>query len=416
MDPGDRLTLTATGVAAGGDALARAEDGRVVFVAGALPGERVEAEVVASKADFLRATTVEVLDASPERTVPPCAHFFAGCGGCDLQHASLAGQREVKRAIVVDALRRIGRIPEPPVLEAVHGVPAEGYRTTVRATVDAAGVPGLRRRGGHDHVAVPGCVIAAPAVRQVLAEGRFPGAREVLIRASLATGHVVCVPAPRVGAGATVPAGAKVIPSHALGHRNGAITEVVHGRRFRVSARSFFQSGPAAAELLVDAIDNALGKDLDGGGLLVDAYAGVGVVGAILAERHPGIRLECVESGRVAVEDALHNLKGFDAEVLEGDVTAWSTDEEPAAIVADPARTGLGPEAVDALAAAGAPTFVLVSCDPAALGRDARLLIARGYDLDRVRVLDLFPHTSHVEAVARFTRRETTPAPQGVRH
>ena len=71
MDPGDRLTLTATGVAAGGDALARAEDGRVVFVAGALPGERVDVEVVASKADFLRATTVEVLDASPHRTVPP---------------------------------------------------------------------------------------------------------------------------------------------------------------------------------------------------------------------------------------------------------------------------------------------------------------------------------------------------------
>lgn len=115
-------------------------------------------------------------------------------------------------------------------------------------------------------MAVPLCVIAAPPVQQVLSEGRFPGAREVLIRASLATGHVVCVLAPRVGRGVEVPAGVKVIPSHALGHRNGAVTEVVHGRRFRVSARSFFQSGPAAAELLVDAVDNALGKDLDGGG------------------------------------------------------------------------------------------------------------------------------------------------------
>ena len=408
MGPGDRLTLTTSGVAAGGDALARHEDGRVVFVAGALTGERVVAEVTEVKRDFLRTTAVEVLEASPRRTVPPCPHFLEGCGGCDLQHADLAGQREAKRAIVVDALRRLGRLEDPPVLEAVHGVPAEGYRTTVRAAVDREGLPRLRRRRSHEPVAVPGCVIAAPPVQQVLAEGRFPGAREVLIRASVATGHVVCVPAPRVGGGGKVPAGVKVIPAHALGHRNGAVTEVVHGRRFRVSARSFFQSGPAAAELLVDAVDNALGKDLDGGGLLVDAYAGVGVIAAVLADRHPGLRLECVESGRTAVEDALHNLKGFDAEVLEGDVSVWSTDEEPAAIVADPARAGLGPEAVEALAAAAAPTLVLVSCDPAALGRDTRLLDGRGYTLERVRVLDLFPHTSHVEAVARFTRRAPT--------
>ena len=401
------MTLFTTGVAAGGDALARDEDGRVVFITGALPGEEVVAEVREEKRDFLRADAVEVLAPSPRRAAPPCLHFLEGCGGCDLQHADPAGQRELKRAIVVDALRRLGRLADPPVLEAVHGIPADGYRTTVRALVDRDGVPGLRRRGGHDHVAVPGCVIAHPLVQQVLDTGRFPGAKEVLIRASAATGQVVCVPAPRVGARATVPPGAKVIPAHALAHRAGAVTEVVHGRRLRVSARSFFQSGPLAAELLVDAVDRALGHDLDDGGLLVDAYAGVGMIGAVLASRHPGLRLELVETGRTAVEDALHNLRGFDAEVLEGPVAAWATDEPPVAIVADPARTGLGGEAADALVAAAAPTLVLVSCDPASLGRDTHLLVERGYVLERVRVLDLFPHTSHVETVSRFTR----PAP-----
>jgi 23S rRNA (uracil1939-C5)-methyltransferase len=405
VNTGRHLTLATTGVAAGGDALARDEDGRVVFVAGALPGERVVAEVGEEKRDFLRAAAIEVLEPSPRRAVPPCLHFLEGCGGCDMQHADLTGQREVKRAIVVDALRRIGHLADPPVLEAVHGVPADGYRTTVRAAVDKDGVPGLHRRSGHDHVAIPGCVISHPLVQQVLAEGRFPGAKEVLIRASVATGQVVCVPAPRVGAKATVPTGVKVIPAHALAHRTGAVTEVVHGRRFRVSARSFFQSGPLAAEVLVDAVDRALGHDLDEGGLLVDAYAGVGVIGGVLATRHAGVRLELIESGRAAVQDALHNLRGFDAEVLEGHVSDWTTEEEPVAIVADPARSGLGPDATAAIAAAGAPTVVLVSCDPASLARDARLLLTRGYDLERVRVLDLFPHTSHVEAVARFTRR-----------
>ncbi|MEJ7765989.1 MAG: TRAM domain-containing protein, partial [Acidimicrobiales bacterium] len=152
MGPGDRLTLTTTGVAAGGDALARDEDGRVVFISGALPGERVVAEVGQVKRDFLRTSALNILEASPRRTAPPCVHFLEGCGGCDLQHADLAGQREVKRAIVVDSLRRLGRLEDPPVLDAVHGVPADGYRTTVRAAVDKEGLPRLRRRGSHDHV------------------------------------------------------------------------------------------------------------------------------------------------------------------------------------------------------------------------------------------------------------------------
>src|SRR5262245_45627846 len=119
-----------TGIAAGGDAIAREEDGRVVFVPGALPGERVRVELVEERRDFARARVLDVIDASPARVAPPCPELARGCGGCGWQHVEVGAQRELKTQIITDALRRIGKLEETPVLPAVE-LPAEGYRTTV---------------------------------------------------------------------------------------------------------------------------------------------------------------------------------------------------------------------------------------------------------------------------------------------
>jgi 23S rRNA (uracil1939-C5)-methyltransferase len=143
------------------------------------------------------------------------------------------------------------------------------------------------------------------------------------------------------------------------------------------------------------------------GGHLVDAYAGVGLFGATVgADRRA--RVTSIESDPSANDDARVNLAELDAVVVEGEVGRWRpAPGDPAVdvVVADPARTGLGRPGVAAVVAAAAPRIVLVSCDPASLARDARLLADAGYDAGAVSLVDAFPDTFHVEAVTRFDRR-----------
>jgi 23S rRNA (uracil1939-C5)-methyltransferase len=187
------------------------------------------------------------------------------------------------------------------------------------------------------------------------------------------------------------------------------VHELVAARRWRVSAGSFFQSGPDAAEVLIGSVVRALGDALGGGGHLVDAYCGVGLLGgAVVAAAPAGLRLTAVESQQTAVADAAANLADLDARVVRAEVAdaaAWragGSDAVVDAVVADPARPGLGRSAAAAVSECRAPVVVLVSCDPASLARDTTLLAGHGYALTRAEVVDLFPHTFHVETVSRF--------------
>jgi 23S rRNA (uracil1939-C5)-methyltransferase len=185
---------------------------------------------------------------------------------------------------------------------------------------------------------------------------------------------------------------------------HAAVHEEIGGRRWRISASSFFQSGPAAAEMLVDAVDRAVGDALPRGGALVDAYAGVGVVGGALAARQ-GVRLTAIEQHPAAVADARANLHDLDARIVAGPVESWRTGElHPDVVVADPPRSGLGRAGAGAVAAAGADRLVLISCDPASFARDVLLVAEAGYALRNWQVVDLFPHTTHLEVVGRLDR------------
>jgi 23S rRNA (uracil1939-C5)-methyltransferase len=393
------VELEITGVAAGGDGIARAEDGRVVFVEGALPGERVLVVTTEEKRDYLRARATDVIESSPDRVAPPCPAVAAGCGGCQWQHVSLEGQRRLKRDIVIDGLRRIAHLPDPPVAPTVDGVPAEAYRTTLRLAVDRDGRPAFHRWHSHERISVDTCLVAHPTLSDLAATCRLRGPKEVTLRVSAATGQRQIAPHP--------PRGRIDVPDDV--QVGGHIEEEVGGRRWRVSASSFFQSGPAAAELLVRHVLNAVGADLLPGAAVVDAYAGIGLLGGLLAAaaKEAGMRIDltAIESNPSAARDARVNLRGHNAKVLQLDVGEWEAPGRPTDIViADPARTGLGKPGVAALAAAGAEVFVLVSCDPASLARDTALLAHQGYRLTRVQVVDLFPHTVHVETVSRFDR------------
>ena len=390
------IDLAPTSMVAGGDALARDDDGRVVLVTGALPGERVRVALRDERRDFARGDVVEIIEASPHRRLPPCPFVAAGCGGCHWQHIEPAAQAGMKVEIVLDALRRIGGLTTPPPAQVV-AIPGEGYRTTVRVGVVDGRAAYHRARSAH-LVAIDRCLVAHPLLAELIADGRFGGADEVVLRASAATGERLVVARPRAD-GVRVPTDVVVVGKG--GARVGAIHEAVGGRTWRVSAASFFQAGPDAAEAVAIAVRGTAG-DVRDGSRIVDLYAGVGLLGGLVA-MDSGARLVSVEQGRSAAADARVNLADIGAKVVAAEVGRWHASPADL-VIADPARTGLGQPGVAALTATGAPTAVVVGCDPASFARDARLLAARGFRLETLTVIDAFPNTAHVEAVGRFSR------------
>jgi 23S rRNA (uracil1939-C5)-methyltransferase len=403
VEPGEEVAVT--GVAAGGEGVGRLGDGRVVFVRGALPGERVRITVADERKRFARGGLVEVVEAAPERAAPPCPQVAAGCGGCDWQHVAPGAQRALKGRIVTDALRRLGRVeaPEPDLGPALA---SEAWRTTVRAVVDDAGRAGFRFHHTHEPLAVGpgGCWVAHPLVDEILRDGLFPPpVREVTVRAGAMTGERLVICTPAVG-DSRVPDGVAVVGADELasGHR-AWIHEVVAGRRWRISAESFFQGRPDGAEALVEAVAGAVGEALSPGVTLVDLYSGVGLFAGVFGQRTGG-RVVTVESNRSAVADARINLADLDdTRIVRSDVRHWHPSAADV-VVADPSRRGLGPEVVPRIGATAASALALVSCDPGALGRDAGLLAAAGWRLESVQLVDLFPHTSHVEVVTGWIR------------
>jgi tRNA/tmRNA/rRNA uracil-C5-methylase (TrmA/RlmC/RlmD family) len=401
VPPADELDLRVERVVAGGAALARDATGRVVFVAGALPGERVIAAVERSARDFARAVTVEVVEASPMRVTAACPAVVRGCGGCDWQHVAPAHQAALKREIVADAFRRTARVADVAV-EGGPEVPASAGRTTIRVATGRPDGLGFRSRRSHDVVPITACPAAHPLVADLLGRVRWRGSGELVLRAAARTGERLAY-APPPGATARRDGAVEIleVPDGVAVGRGAAVHEVVRGVRLRVSAPSFFQPSPEGAEALVDAVRTLAGDALDGATAVADLYGGGGLFTACAVP--PSARAVLVESSASAVDDARVNLAGRDAVVLEGRV--GTVDVPPVDVaLADPPRAGLGRDGVAALVATRAGTVVLVSCDPVAGARDVRWLIDAGYQLRRVLAVDQFPHTSHVEVVSLLVR------------
>ncbi len=398
--PEHTARLRIESLVAGGDGLAREASGRVVFVPGVLPGEEVVARFVTAKRDFARAEVVEVLEPSPVRTTPPCPARARGCGGCDWQHVDPAAQLGVKADIVREALRRTARLPDARV-DAGGSVPSWGYRTSLRLAVDRSGRMSLRRPRTNEPVPLERCLVAHPALDELVEVVRARGADEVSLRVGAATGER--------SMWWTAPPGADVelrdVPADVSLGESAVVHEVVEGRSLRVSGASFFQSGPAAAELVVSTVRSLGGDELAAAGTVVDAYGGVGLFATTVVPDDGSVIL--VEGSPSACQDAEVNLQRHRtagrAAVVRSAVESWRPVRADV-VVADPSRQGLGAPAVATLAATEAPVMVLVGCDPVAFARDAGLLAAAGYRLDRAVALDLFPQTHHVEVVGRFER------------
>lgn len=388
-------------VAHGGEALGRL-DGKVVFVAGAMPGELVEVEIVADEERWARAELRRVLEPAAARRDPPCRHFGA-CGGCDWQFADYEAQLDWKRRVVAGQLRHLGGL-DVPVAATVPSPLPFGYRNRMDFSV-RAGRPALLRRRSGKRVIVEECLLLQENLAELFERlGPLRGVHRVVLRGSPRTGERLVavhgpVPPQAASWGTSVVAVGRrrVDPIHGRPWYH----EVVAGVRFRVSATSFFQVNTAGADLLVELVDAAC--DVGPDDTLVDAYAGVGLFAATVGRRAG--RVLAVEAARSSVADLRENAP--DVEVVRGEVerALLRLGEPWDVVIADPPRSGLGVHGVEAVCEGRPRTIVYVSCDPAALARDAAMLVERGYELEGVTPLDLFPQTHHVESVARFLAR-----------
>ncbi len=402
------MELVTGAIAAGGGCVARAEDGRVVFVRHALPGERVVARVTAETASFLRADAVEVIEPSADRVEPRCPHAGPGrCGGCDWQHVSLPAQRALKSTLVSEQLHRLAGIDVAVVVEEMDGAPdGLGWRTRVRFAVDRRGQVGFRRHRSHDIEPVESCPIAAPAVNRVgVGSIRWPGARHLEVTASPDGGApVVSVETGRKGL-ATRPetVGGLVVDGRVVREPPRSRFEVL-GHGFEVSSGVFWQVHPAAAAALTRSVLDGL--EPRAGERAADLFSGAGLFTVPLAEAvGPAGSVVAVERNPRACADAAGNARGFDqVEIVPSDVTAAIVSRRlgaPDVVVLDPARQGAGTEVMRALASLDPPPrrMASVSCDPATFSRDLRVMLDARWTLRSLRVFDLFPMTEHVELV-----------------
>jgi len=359
-----------------------------VFVRHTLPGETVRDVVTdgAEGSSFWRADAVQVFTQSPDRVPPPCPWSGPGrCGGCDWQHVSVPAQRALKAEVVREQLSHLAHLDVVVEVEPVPGdVEGLGWRTRVTWAVADDGAAGLRRHRSHEVVPVDSCRIAHPLVDEAGVTRRtWPGAGSVEVSASVATGERLVLPD---------------------GRGDGVLTEVVDGRAFRVTGGGFWQVHPGAAATLLAAVMQGLQPKP--GDTALDLYGGVGLFAARLAEAvGPTGRVTLVESDRVAVADARHNLAGLAAVRVErgrvDHVLRRLRTGRADLVVLDPPRSGAGRAVVDLVARQVRPRRVAyVACDPAALARDLTWFAERGYRLTGLRAFDIFPMTHHVECVA----------------
>jgi 23S rRNA (uracil1939-C5)-methyltransferase len=415
----------------GGAFLARV-DGKATFVPLTLPGEQARVRIVEDKRGYATAEADEIVEAAPQRVAPACSHFGA-CGGCQYQHANYAAQLEFKKAILRETLGR-GDVRAPEEIAVLAAEPW-GYRNRIRLALDAEGNPGYRERRSHATIAITECPIAAPLlVRAALQAGEILRERRLAVRAkeialfcdseecSLLM-SVLSYGAAKEGFEDFARALAGKIPELKgaellLDSRNGDLPRRVAqwgvssllyqaaGFNYRVDHGAFFQVNRWLVDALAEKVTNQ-----ERGGLAWDLFAGVGLFARRLAAQFE--QVIAVESAAAATEALTENLKGTNAtavkaatvDFLRGAAKSKRADLiVPDLIVVDPPRTGLGAETTELLANIAAPALTYVSCDPATLARDLKALVATGYSIDEMTLIDLFPQTFHLETMVRMRR------------
>lgn len=399
-----RLELRITRMAHGGEGIGTDPDGRVIFVAGALPGDTVAATITKAKKRWARADLREVVDASPIRVPHACPAAAAGAGCCDLSHADPAHQLELKLDVLRGQLTalagRSGALDgiDVDAIATQSLEPRSGWRTRVRLGVDAQGRAGVRRARSADVIASEACTQPVPGLTDgLIGEARFtPGSEVVAVMDSGTTRHVVET--------SRVQRGRRVEDIRTVLEGSGEVTERVHGAEFAFPATAFWQAHRAAPEAYAEVIaDWGAGEYTRG-----DAWDLYGGVGAFAPAIHAatGARVHSVDYSPAATARTQPALKNIPVEVHRGRVeSSVDTLPAPGLVVLDPPRAGAGEAVVQAVAAAGPERVIHIGCDPATLSRDLGAWAASGYVARRILLIDAFPATHHFETIVELSPR-----------
>lgn len=429
-----------SGLGTSGEGVGRLDD-FTIFVEGALPSEKVSAEIIEVKKNYAVGKLVKILRESSERVEPICP-IYESCGGCQLQHLSYAAQLVWKRRQVVDAVERIGKLRGVEIFPTLGMKNPLRYRNKMQFPVGKNLAIGCYARGTHKIIDTDSCLIQKESADAVLAavkkilrrykvtpydEDTHKGIlRHVMSRVGF-DGELMIV---LVTATKTLPNDKSIVKAiraelpavtsiqqNIQTFRNNVIlgreTKILYGKptikdkigklEFNISARSFFQVNTAQAEVLYRTAKDF--AELTGKEILIDAYCGTGTIGLFMAKS--AYKILGIEIVREAIDDAKKNArenKIRNAEFLVGDVVKILPRLETYAdvVVVDPPRAGCDRKVLETFAALKPARIIYVSCNPATLARDLKILAELGYATKKIQPVDMFPQSSHVESVAQI--------------
>ncbi|MBQ0055187.1 MAG: 23S rRNA (uracil(1939)-C(5))-methyltransferase RlmD [Synergistaceae bacterium] len=453
MLQGDIVNAEITGLNNEGEGIARiGENEFVLFVPDALPGEKVSARIVTLKKSYGTAKVLKRFCNSPDRIAPRCPDF-GKCGGCQLQHMNYAAQLRLKKQTVCDALSRIGGIENPPVLECIPSPSEWRYRNKAAVPVQknfkSRLTLGFYKKRSHDVVEFRQCPVLFPemeteilALKKFLEEKKINGydekqpknggnfLRHLVLRFAKFSGEAAgCMVVNRLPEGKEKAVLAEISRvSHLDGlllNKNDApgnfiwggvfrrlfgssgLTEKLGSFKFASEISSFFQINTEQALNLYKYAAEKAGEC--GAENVLELYAGIGTLTCFLAEKAK--KVTAVESWRAASKYIAVNAKanGFDnvrvfedrAEKISQELSGESFDT----VVLDPPRTGCDKSVLDAILKISPHCVIYVSCNPATLARDCKMLLENGaYELKSAQPFDMFPQTGHVESVILLTK------------
>ena len=444
VNKNDRLNVYVEDLTHDGSGVAKV-DGYPLFIPGALPGEEAEVQVIKPMKKYGFAKLINVTKPSPDRVEPPC-HVFWDCGGCQLQHLSYEAQLVQKQKTVRDVMERIGKLPHVPV-HPVKGMDNPWrYRNKSQipfSEQEGKVVSGFYKSRTHHIVDTDVCIIQGEEADELMStlkhELQIMGIetyderthrgmlRHLIVRKARATGELMVVLVTKSKKfpqkEAAIALIKRVVPNVTSIMQNvnsqktnvifGNETILLHGKsfivdtigdiKFEISARSFYQVNSEQTEVLYDqALEYA---QLTGNESVIDAYCGIGSISLFLAQQAKEVY--GVEIVPQAIEDAKRNaeLNGidnahFEAGPAEVVIPRWyEQGKRFDVLVVDPPRKGCDEKLLDTILKYKPKRIVYVSCNPATLARDLRILEDGGYRTKEVQPVDMFPHSSHVEAV-----------------